>query len=231
MQKVGETQESPPTGGGVEETSGIDHEAPFQSNSAAAKPNGPPPGAYPRLRQKDGSVQLTACRFNCPPLPPGLATVDHDEPFQSSLSVWVAADPSAVLEPTARQNVVVGHDTELRWLLESPPCGLGTVDQPEPFHCSTNVFVEKVEVLRYDPTAMQKVLETHDTWRRVGRSGAAGSELAVQPEPFHTAIPLSTPRRWSRDPTAAQKFPPAHETSLSELCSGLVASDQVETTL
>src|SRR6476660_336405 len=74
------------------------------------------------------------------PLGLGTATIDHVVPFQRSIRRRVI--PLFSLLPTAKQVVVLGHDTRLSTDTVAPVgLRLGTTDQVEPFHRSTNVCV------------------------------------------------------------------------------------------
>jgi hypothetical protein len=66
----------------------------------------------------------------------GLVTIDQLVPFQCSTNV-----EELLLVPTAKQLVVLGHDTPLR---TAELLGLVTIDQLVPFQCSTNVFVPEL---------------------------------------------------------------------------------------
>jgi hypothetical protein len=74
----------------------------------------------------------------------GLTASDHAEPFQRSMSVFGLAP--VVTSPTAKQLVVLGHETLAKLLTPAPEgFGLETTDHCVPFQRSTRVFV--------DPTA------------------------------------------------------------------------------
>ena len=69
-----------------------------------------------------------------------VGTTDHAVPFQASASVWLTVPLKS--SPTAVHHVVDRHETSVS--SEKPPVpwsGLGTIDQSEPFHSSTNVSV------------------------------------------------------------------------------------------
>jgi hypothetical protein len=73
-------------------------------------------------------------------LVPGLATIDHADPFQDSTRVCHTA--CTTTWPTAVQVPVVGHDTELRTSASvTDGSGLTTTDQADPFHVSTRVWL------------------------------------------------------------------------------------------
>ena len=75
----------------------------------------------------------------------GLATIDQLVPFQRSMSVLVADDAVEEL-PTAKQFVVVGHDTSASALPIAPEAlGLATIDHFAPFQYSISVFAIWVE--------------------------------------------------------------------------------------
>jgi hypothetical protein len=67
----------------------------------------------------------------------GLFTNAQPEPFQRSVNV-LCTEPSKEF-PTAKQLVVVGHETPLSVDSVAPLAfGLVMIDQVVPFHCSTN---------------------------------------------------------------------------------------------
>jgi len=77
----------------------------------------------------------------------GLDTTDHRLPFQCSTSVRPMAteSPGAGTRywPTATQNVLLVHDTEVSELVRAPAAvafGLGTIDQADPSHRSIKVL-------------------------------------------------------------------------------------------
>src|SRR6185503_7534621 len=63
----------------------------------------------------------------------GLATIDHEVPFQRSMRVRGVMPLSAL--PTAKQLVELRHVTSSSALFSAPDgFGLGTIDHVEPFH-------------------------------------------------------------------------------------------------
>ena len=93
-------------------------------------------GPVPTATQLVENLQATPFR---PPLvgtEAGLPTIDHVAPFHRSIKAVV---PEL---PTAKQLVVVGHDTSASELSVAPATfGLVLIDHFEPFQRSINVFV------------------------------------------------------------------------------------------
>ena len=121
----------------------------------------------------------------------GLATIDHLAPSQRSTSVLLADDDVEEL-PTAKQLVVVGHDTSASELPDAlAALGLATIDHVAPFQCSISVFVIWVgENASTEPTAKHDVTPRHETelsvgWLLLVRSGLATIDHAV---PFQRSI-------------------------------------------
>jgi hypothetical protein len=115
----------------------------------------------------------------------GLETIDQLVPFHCSTNVLVA-EPSKE-SPTAKQLVVLGHDTPLSKEAVAP-VGLGLVrtDQLVPFHCSTSVVVAP-KWAEDEPTAKQLVALGHDTpfssdWIALVGFGVVTTDQLV---PFH----------------------------------------------
>src|SRR5437870_2835265 len=95
----------------------------------------------------------------------GLGTIAQLVPFHHSTSVSnsVSRGPSVwPNHPTAKQLVVLVHDTPRR-TLDGTPDGLGleTIAQLAPFHCSIRVTMP-YELLSESPTAKQLVVLAHD---------------------------------------------------------------------
>ena len=143
-------------------------------------------GPLPTATQLVGDVHATPFR---PPLVGsalGFPTTDHFEPFHRSIKV-------APELPTAKQVVVVGHDTSASELSVAPGTfGLATVDHFEPFQCSISVFVidEWAEKTSMEPTAKHDFAARHETESRVGwlvlvRSGPATIDHAF---PFQCSV-------------------------------------------
>jgi hypothetical protein len=80
-------------------------------------------------------------------------------PFQRSMSVF-SSPVCGRLRPTAKQLVVLPHETPRSWLAElDVTFGLGMIDQLVPFQCSMSVFVvERVGPAKYSPAAKQLVV-------------------------------------------------------------------------
>src|SRR5262245_45729925 len=102
-----------------------------------------PPRKYsPTATQFEEPVQETDDRkAYTAPTGFGLLTMTHRDPFQSSTSV-LACEPSEFpLAPTAMQLEVPVHATPARALNGTGRFGLSTMDQADPFQCSTRVRV------------------------------------------------------------------------------------------
>ena len=89
----------------------------------------------------------TSLRIVSEKVPPGLGLEINVQlvPFQCSTNGSVTVPPSTL--PTARQLVVLAHETRLTSTANAPEgVGLETIDQLVPFHRSISVFcVELVE--------------------------------------------------------------------------------------
>jgi hypothetical protein len=99
--------------------------------------------------------------------------------------------------PTAAQNAAFAQDTARR-LLDVDPAGLGIgcALHADPFHIS----------LPLEPSASQKVAETHETAPRPVVPGTAWSSHVV---PFHRAANGPT---WTEVPVASQNVGETHDT-------------------
>jgi hypothetical protein len=90
----------------------------------------------------------------------GLVTIVQPVPFHRSINVPVALEPEEL--PTAKQLVVLVHDTATSWLFDAPAgLGLATIAQVVPFHRCINVRM--TFALLYFPTAKQFVALLHET--------------------------------------------------------------------
>jgi hypothetical protein len=87
----------------------------------------------PTAKQLEELLHDTAVKKLAPSLDPfGLATTDHDAPFQCSVSVRGMCGEPALTEPTAKQLEELTHE-----MLASPPaCGPVIVDHDVPFQRS-----------------------------------------------------------------------------------------------
>jgi hypothetical protein len=117
---------------------------------------------------------------------------------------------SASQDPTAVQAVLDMHDTPLRVLLVVP-VGLGVVwiDQLVPFQPSANVTSGPDPMLDH-PTAVQAVLDVHDTELRLLYSTGGGVVWIDQLVPFHRSandVPFPSP-------TAVQAVLDVHDTPM-----------------
>jgi hypothetical protein len=142
----------------------------------------------------------------------GLATIDHAVPFQRSTSVRGVMPLLA--SPTAKQLVVLAHETPKRSLFPAPAgFGLATIDQAEPFQRSMSVLAG---LTPDTPTAKQLVALGHETENRPGNGEPLGLGLATidHTVPFQrrTSV-LVSPFDWDA-PTAKQLVVLAHAMSL-----------------
>ncbi|MFN2476783.1 MAG: hypothetical protein ABR526_10650 [Chthoniobacterales bacterium] len=91
----------------------------------------------------------------------GEGTIDHDVPFQRSISV------SSMLplfeEPTAQQLEAEGQVTLASALLFEDLFGEDTIVQAAPFQCSISVCAKFEDPLRNEPTAQQSSADTQAT--------------------------------------------------------------------
>jgi hypothetical protein len=84
----------------------------------------------------------------------GLGAIDQLLPFHCSIRSV----------PTAKQLVVLAHDTPLSaLLLGAERFGLATIDQLAPSHCSISDFIDEAPGISYQPTAKQLVALAHET--------------------------------------------------------------------
>ncbi len=118
-----------------------------------------------------------------------------------------------VVVSVARQNVVDTHETEVNAVVAIP---LADIVQVEPLKIHAWPWLGKGSWNATDPTATQKVLETHETALKMVDSEFAWSEPQVVP--FHTAQPDEAPSS-STGPlrTAMQKVEETHDTSCTLL--------------
>jgi hypothetical protein len=106
-----------------------DHVVPFhESTSVFNSFSGLELSLKPTASQLLERLQETPSRR--PALGPG--TIDHDDPFQDSISALVP-------QPTATQSVEPVHETPWSSLSELLWSGLGVMDHSVPFHDSTSV--------------------------------------------------------------------------------------------
>jgi hypothetical protein len=154
----------------------------------------------------------------------GLATIDQDDPFQRSISVFCTR-PSlvcpVVAQPVAKQLVELTQEIPLKVLSVAPAkFGVGTIVQLDPFHRSANVDVVKFGFTYFCvlPTARQFDALVQETLERLTPSTPLGFGLALicQLDPFQRSMsvelaePIAT---LLRDiPTAKQLVVLEHET-------------------
>jgi hypothetical protein len=134
-------------------------------------------------------VHDTPARLTKPPPEPderGLDWTDQLVPFQRSTNAELLNQPTAV------HAVADVHDTPSRPLVVVP-AGLGTVwiDQLVPFHRSANGRELPVLLIK-EPTAMQAVLEVHDTCASPldVAPGGPGMFWIDQLDPFHRSTSI-----------------------------------------
>jgi hypothetical protein len=119
------------------------------------------------------------------PLGRGTFTIDHVVPFQCSTNL--EGTPFVVDEPTAKQLVVVAHDTPFKKLSEAPAAfGLATIDHFVPSQRSVSVRLPAL--VRLTPTAKQLVGSGHATPTSWLCELPAGGASSTQLEPFHSSV-------------------------------------------
>ena len=129
----------------------------------------------------------------CVPVAPawfGVVGMVHVVPSQASASV---ASPATGLEyPTAEHDVMLKQSMPCSWLLSVPALGLATIDQVEPFHCSTSVWYT---VPKPSPTAVHHAVPMHETPLRSTLVCPAGFgvDTTVHVVPFHSSDMLAVP--------------------------------------
>ena len=91
-------------------------------------------------------------------------STDQDDPSHRSTS-GLGLESALYASPTATHTLVEGHDTD-----DSHPdqpgalrVGVGSVDQVEPFQCSTSGTGSLVTDRSWKPTATQSRIDAHDT--------------------------------------------------------------------
>src|SRR3954447_16228911 len=91
----------------------------------------------------------------------GLGTTDQLVPFQRSIKLFVVV--LVEYEPTAKQLVVLAHDTPFRvaTMLAGSTAGAGMRDHAVPFQRSRSGLV--LVPSKESPTAKQLVVDGHDT--------------------------------------------------------------------
>ena len=130
------------------------HRLPFQRSTSVFEAAAPATNRVPAARQDVGFVHAIASSWApVAPVGPGTVTIDHVFPFQASTNARFA--PATVWLPTAKQLVVLAHDTAASVLPIS--LGLAVTDQVLPFHCCTDAVAADW------PTAKQRVAVGHDT--------------------------------------------------------------------
>ena len=141
----------------------------------------------------------------------GVVAMVHVVPSQASASV---ALPATGLEyPTAEHEVMLKQSMPCSWLLAVPALGLATIDQLEPFHCSTSVWYTVVP--KPWPTAVHQALPMHETPVRstlVWPSGF-GVDTTAQAVPFQSSDILASPP--SEFPTPMHVVDDVQETALN----------------
>jgi hypothetical protein len=182
---------------------------PFQT-SASVSPAPVPPTASQAVANVHDTPLSAA-----PTLPTGFAVlwIVQPLPFQTSANVRPAASP------TASQAVADVHDTPLN-PLSATPGGFGTlwIVQLLPFHVSAKL--SWCLALTYDPTAVQAVVDGHETpfsWLALAPAGL-GVSWTDQLAPSQRSARLTcVPALLVDAPTAVQAVADVHETPFSWL--------------
>ena len=132
---------------------------------------------------------------------PALTTRVHAVPFQRAMSDCDGPPPAGDVKnsPTAKQALVLGHETPWKMLRVLPGFGLFTIAHAEPFQRSTKVSVGKRKGPRVsfasEPTAKQLVAVAHDTLTSrldlvvtCGLGARFGLGTTDHFEPFHRSM-------------------------------------------
>jgi len=165
----------------------------------------------------------------------GLVTIDHVLPFQRSISVVVADvwAENVWMEPTAKHEVLVGHETEsTAGTVVVVRVGPGTIDHAAPFQCSMNGSKGK-KPLEKEPTAKQFFAVAHATPANSlppDASDGRGLGTTDHAVPFQRSTSVCSPVPRTPPPTATQLAALVHATELSVIAVpgtlGLAAIDQ-----
>src|SRR6266496_524429 len=134
----------------------------------------------------------------------GLLTMTHCDPFQRSTSVLRCSPSESPLAPTAMQLEVPLHATPPSWLDGTGRFGLFTMDQAEPFQCSTRVrvgggvVVGCGEVRVELPTAVQFEAPVQEMPERSACvcAGGAGPRMIDHWDPFQRSMSALGGRGW-----------------------------------
>jgi hypothetical protein len=173
-----------------------------------------------------------------PPFAPagsGTAASDQLVPFHTCTRDSAGETPEE--RPTAKQAVVLGHDTRNRLFWSPLPPGLEAIDQLVPFHCCTKVAEGGKTVpdgIPYEPTAKHVVVVGHDTPLRPLPDAPAGLGLASIDHvvPFHSSTNVLGGAAAVNVPTAKHRVVVGHDTPARPLLVaptglGLATIDQV----
>jgi hypothetical protein len=200
----------------------IDQVNPFHSTTDASETS-PLLAALPTPRQKVALVHETLRRPD-----PRLLKFPSvgEESFQVvPFHISMTADGPPPQTPTAAQNVVLVHDTEVKFVATpGPTFGAATTDQTEPFHFSVRADVSPIE----PPTAIQNLGLRQSTPSKFWGTEELGVAITDHVVPFHDSMSgaaLSSTTGTNEpgsDPTATQKVELAQETADSSF--GAVAT-------
>jgi hypothetical protein len=201
-----------PVGGGV-----IDHAVPFQRSARVTRldPDRPIGRYEPTVMQLVEVEHDTPLNSGCRELAGfGVEVIDQLVPSKASASVKdsVPSEVSIDRKPMAIQLVALEQETSNNCVMREPAgVGLATIDQLDPFHRSTSVFVpvEEAKV----PTAKQSVELTQSTPARYARVDPAGMGAGTidQLDPFHRCVRILVEPA-SYVPVAMQLVALVHET-------------------
>src|SRR5579864_3150728 len=151
---------------------------------------------------------------SAPDAPGGLGVVwiDHVEPpFQTSTKV---PPEGPLAPPTAVHSVEELHETPARWVFVAP-AGFGGSCMSHWVPVSRSANAKVIDVLSvHDPTAVQAVLEVHDTASSVLRVALAGdgTVMRVHFVPFQLSPIGLGPEPLLYVPTAMQALSAGHDT-------------------
>jgi len=146
----------------------------------------------------------------------GLPTIDQAVPFQCSASVLPVPVRKFWLSPTATQSLVLAHATPLRSEFgRAVGFGLATIDQLDPFQCSTSVCAASPFAVWALPTAKQlSVLGQATSFRN--EAGWVASGLGTidhrDPSQCSTRVCAAVTSLFSASPTEKQLVVVGHDT-------------------
>jgi hypothetical protein len=157
---------------------------------------------------------MTSCNVGTLNVPsetvPGTFTCDHADPFQwTTRPAVVPPYPSLPRLPIAHTSVADAPSTSVRKFWVGSGLGLGTIDQPVPFHCWISVRTLGAADVENVPTAHAFVVEkvlTPDS-ELLDEAGGAGLATSLQELPFQRSV--SEPKVTTPPPSGTSFVPTA----------------------